>query len=343
MRPPFDPELEAALVRRRDEVVRELQAHQILDLRDRSAGPEVVAGATAGRFRTSVLTAVGADGRPDVPVVLLHPTGAVGPVPWFLHLHGGGLVTGTAWDDVVPLLDLAAEAGCAVASVGYRLAPEHPYPAALDDADTALTWLVAHAATLGLDPARVVVEGISAGGGLAAALTLLVRDRGGPVLVGQMLLCPMLDDRNDSASARQMAGHGSWDRTANGTAWRAYLGDAAGGDDVPALAAPARASDLSGLPPAFVDVGSAETFRDEVVDYANRLWLDGGSAELHVWPGGFHGFDYFEPTAVLSRHAREARRRWLHRLLGLTGAGSASGPASVASPASPASPQEVER
>ncbi len=315
MRPPFDPELEAALVRRRDEVVRELAAHQIAALRTRSADPRVVEDAAAGRFRADVLTVVG-DGTCEVPVLLLVPEAADGPVPWFLHLHGGGLVTGTMWDDVVPLLDLAAEAGCAIASVGYRLAPEDPYPAALDDAEAALTWLVAHAGELGLDPARVVVEGISAGAGLAAALTLRVRDRGGPVPAGQMLLCPMLDDRNDSGSTRQMAGHGAWDRTANATAWRAYLGDAAGGADVPAYAAPARASDLSGLPPAFVDVGSAETFRDEVVDYATRLWLSGCAAELHVWPGGFHGFEYFEPTAVLSRHAREARRRWLHRLLG---------------------------
>ncbi len=318
MRPPFDPELEAALVRRRDEVVRTLETHEIAALRGRSLGPAAVEEAAAGRVRTEVLSARGNGGRPDVEVVLLRPadpTAADAPVPWFLHLHGGGLVTGTAWDDVVPLLDLAVEAGCAIASVGYRLAPEHPFPAALDDAATALTWLVAHAPALGLDPARCVVEGISAGGGLAAALALVARDSGWPPLAGQMLLCPMLDDRNDSPSAVQMAGHGAWDRTANATAWGAYLGGAAGGPDVPAHAAPARASDLAGLPPAFLDVGSAETFRDEVVDYAKRLWRSGCAAELHVWPGGFHGFDYFEPTAVLSRHAREARRRWLQRVL----------------------------
>lgn len=318
MRPPFDPELEAALVRRRDEVVRTLETHEIVALRGRSVGPAAVEEAAAGRFRTTVLTALGEQGRPDVEVVLLHPaepTAVDTQVPWLLHLHGGGLVTGTAWDDVVPLLDLAAEAGCAIASVEYRLAPEHRFPAALDDAWTALTWLVANAATLGLDPARVVVEGISAGGGLAAALALLARDRGGPPLAGQLLACPMLDDRNDSPSAVQMAGHGAWDRSANATAWQAYLGDAAGGPDVTAHAAPARATDLAGLPPAFLDVGSAETFRDEVVDYGKRLWRSGCAAELHVWPGGFHGFDYFEPTAVLSRHAREARRRWLQRVL----------------------------
>ena len=176
-------------------------------------------------------------------------------------------------------------------------------------------WTAENAREIGVDPARIVVAGGSAGGGLTAALALLARDRGGPAVFGQMLLCPMLDDRNDSCSARQMAGHGVWDRTANETAWGALLGDARGGPDVPPYAAPARASDLSGLPPAFLDVGSAETFRDEVVDYASRIWRAGGVAELHVWPGGFHGFDAFAPHTVLARTARAARIAWLRRLL----------------------------
>jgi acetyl esterase/lipase len=170
----------------------------------------------------------------------------------------------------------------------------------------------------------MVIEGISAGGGLAAAVALLARDRGGPGLAGQMLLCPMLDDHNDTPSARQMVGAGAWDRVANGTAWQAYLGDAAGGPNVPEYAAAARATELAGLPPAFIDVGSAETFRDEAVAYATRLWLDGGAAELHVWPGGFHGFDYLVPEAAVAIDAREARRRWLTRVLGLRRASPAS-------------------
>jgi acetyl esterase/lipase len=156
---------------------------------------------------------------------------------------------------------------------------------------------------------------VSAGGGLAAATALLARDRGGPHLVGQLLIYPMLDDRNDSASAAQMAGVGSWDRTANATGWWAYLGDRAGGPDVPGHAAPARVEDLGGLPPAFVDVGSAETFRDEDVAYAERLWRCGGDAELHVWPGGCHAFDFLAPEAMLSRNARATRVRWLTRVL----------------------------
>jgi acetyl esterase/lipase len=125
----------------------------------------------------------------------------------------------------------------------------------------------------------------------------------------------MLDDRNDTPSAVQMAGLGLWDRAANEVGWTALLGAARGGPDVPPYAAPARAADLSGLPPAFIDVGSAETFRDEAVAYASRIWQAGGIAELHVWPGGFHGFSGIVPQATVSRDAAEAPRRWLHRVL----------------------------
>jgi acetyl esterase/lipase len=160
----------------------------------------------------------------------------------------------------------------------------------------------------------VVIMGGSAGGGLAAATALLARDQAGPALLGQLLLCPMLDDRNDSYSSRQMVGRGLWDRAANQLGWTALLGAAQGGPDVSPYAAPARASDLSGLPPAFIDVGSAETFRDEAVDYASRIWQAGGVAELHVWPGGFHGFAEMVPQAALSQAASAASRDWLRRI-----------------------------
>jgi acetyl esterase/lipase len=169
---------------------------------------------------------------------------------------------------------------------------------------------------LDVDPERVIVAGGSAGGGLAAAVALLARERGGPALSAQMLLCPMLDDRNDTASSLQMAGVGVWDHQMNGIAWQALLGDAAGGPDVSPYAAPARATDLTGLPPAFIDVGSAETFRDEAVQYAVRLWRSGGRAELHVWPGGFHGFELSAPAAAVSKDARAAKARWLQRIVG---------------------------
>nr|WP_090031614.1 alpha/beta hydrolase [Cellulomonas marina] len=315
-RPPFDPELEAVLLARRDEVVTTLTAEEIPGLRRRSATADALAPLLEdGTWTSSVHVVPGAARGPDVRLVLLRPVDAPTAAPCLYHLHGGGLVTGSAYDDLAVAAQLAARAGCAVASVDYRLAPEHPFPAAVEDAYAGLVWLADAAPGLGLDPTRLVVGGISAGGGLAAATALLARDRGGPPLLGQLLVCPMLDDRDGSPSAEQMRGAGAWDADANATAWRAYLGDRYGGEDVPAHAAPARATDLTGLPPAFLDVGSAETFRDEVVAYAERIWLAGGRAELHVWPGGFHGFDALVPDAAVSRDARRARLRWLARVL----------------------------
>ncbi|PZR53749.1 alpha/beta hydrolase [Xylanimonas oleitrophica] len=311
--PPFDAAVAEALSARPDDVVTTLLPEEIAALRERATPPDLAELARRTGRSLSEHRAPGPDG--DVPVMLLRPPGDA-PAPVLLHLHGGGLVVGTVADDVPAAVALSET--CAVASVDYRLAPEHPYPAAVEDAYAVLAWLAGHAGELGLDRARIVVTGVSAGGGLAAALALLARDRGGPALAGQLLVCPMLDDRGDSASGHQMAGLGTWDRTANATAWAAYLGDAAGGPTTPAYAAAARAARLSGLPPAYVDVGSAETFRDECVQYAARIWQEGGDAELHVWPGGCHGFDGLVPQAPLSHDARAARAAWLERLLART-------------------------
>ncbi|MDT0164536.1 alpha/beta hydrolase [Actinotalea sp. AC32] len=314
VRPPFDPQIAQAMAENAADVVTSMSAEDIHTLRERAVRPTDAELTAGGTFRLSEHRAPGPAG--DVRVVVLAPAApSAAPRPALLHLHGGGLVMGDLLSDVPGMLDLAGAAGCTLVSVDYRLAPEHPYPAALEDAYAALVWLAGQADTLGVDPGRVVVSGVSAGGGLAAALALLVRERGGPALLGQLLSCPMLDDRSDSGSALQMEGHGSWDRTANATAWAAYLGTAPGGPGVPATAAPARALDLGGLPPAFVDVASAETFRDECVAYAARIWACGGDAELHVWPGGCHAFDFLAPEADLSRDARAARSRWLRRLL----------------------------
>lgn len=309
-RPPFDPEIAVAMEDQADIVVTSLDPDEIPALRARAVPPDVRTAAAAAGCSVTEHTAPGPAG--DVRVVLVRPTEATGPVPVLLHLHGGGLIVGDVSDNVDMALDVAP--GWAVASVEYRLAPEHPYPAAVEDAFAALTWLVAEAADLGVDPGCVVVTGVSAGGGVAASLAQLVRDRSGPDLRGQLLIYPMLDDRNDSASGYQMAGVGSWDRTANATGWAAYLGAGAGGPDTSGYASAARADSLGDLPPAFIDVGSAETFRDECVQYAARLWAEGGDAELHVWPGGCHGFDGLAPAAPLSVAARAARARWLERL-----------------------------
>ncbi|MFF0459502.1 alpha/beta hydrolase [Streptomyces mexicanus] len=317
--PPFDPEL-AAVLAEAEELLRPgltladaLAARRSPALR-LAAEQDLTLG---GAFEAADRTVPGPDGAPDVSLLVCRPaappTGAARPVLY--HVHGGGLLVGNNRLGVDPVLAWAKELDAVVVSVEYRLAPEHPYPAPLQDVHTGLVWTARHAGELGADPGRIVLVGASAGAGLCAALALLLRDRRGPRPLGQMLMSPMLDDRNDSPSARQMTGVGVWDRTANETAWTALLGDRCGGPDVPPYAAPARAEDLSGLPPAFLDVGSAETFRDETVAYASRIWQAGGVAELHVWPGGFHGFDAFTARSALARAARGAHLDWLRRLL----------------------------
>jgi acetyl esterase/lipase len=271
--------------------------------------------ARGGAFSVEERTVPGPDGAPDVSLIVCRPAATTAPVPALYCVHGGGMIAGTARGALSELLDLAEPLGAAVISVEYRLAPETPHPGPVEDCYAGLVWTAAHAEELGIDPLRLVVLGGSAGGGLAAALALLARDRGGPALAGQLLMCPMLDDRNDSPSVHQMAGLPMWNRQANEVGWTALLGDARGGDDVSPYAAPARATDLSGLPPTFVDVGSADSFRDEDVDYATRIWQAGGVAELHVWPGGFHGFDGIAPHAAVSKAAVAARANWLARLL----------------------------
>ncbi|MER5396067.1 alpha/beta hydrolase [Streptomyces sp. NPDC002599] len=316
--PPFDPELGIALAAVGPSDPSGPSPADIAALR---GVPESAVPAydltDGGAFTTTDLTVPGPEGAPDISLFVVRPLAPPGdgPRPVIYHSHGGGMVLGNNRAGVEVVLEWARELDAVVVSVEYRLAPEHPYPAGVEDVYAGLLWTARHAGELGGDPERIVVAGASAGGGLTAALALLTRDREGPRPLGQVLMYPMLDDRNDTPSAHQMAGVGAWDRTANETAWTAVLGEARGGPDVPAYAAPARATDLSGLPPAFLDVGSAETFRDEVVDYASRIWRAGGVAELHVWPGGFHGFDAFAPHTVLARTARAARTAWLRRLL----------------------------
>ncbi|MEE1800893.1 alpha/beta hydrolase [Streptomyces sp. JV176] len=320
--PPFDPEGAAAL----DVIVAGMGGP--LDFTDlpavrsgRGLGPSDEDLRRDGAVELEERTVPGPAGEPDISLLICRPAGA-GPsasatgLPALYQIHGGGMILGNNRTGLENALDWALELNLVVVSVEYRLAPEHPHPAPVEDAYAGLVWTAEHAAELGIDPARIIVAGGSAGGGLAAAVALLARDRNGPALAGQMLMCPMLDDRNDTPSSLQMAGLGVWDRAANHIGWTSLLGEARGGPDVSPYAAPARATDLSGLPPAFIDVGSAETFRDEDVTYASRLWQAGGRAELHVWPGGFHGFETLAPQTALAQDARAAQLRWLTRLLG---------------------------
>lgn len=317
--PPFDPELAAALELIKDSMSPGLTPDDIVTLRQ-SPGLDLLSAAdltSDGYFEVEDRTVPGPEGAPDISLLICRPVAprTAGPLPVVYHVHGGGMIIGTNRVGVDGPLRWARELDAVVVSVEYRLAPEHPHPAPVEDVYAGLLWTAEHAGELGADADRVLIAGASAGGGLCAALALLARDRKGPRLIGQMLLCPMLDDRNDTPSAHQMTGVGVWDRTANDTGWSALLGEGRGGPDVSPYAAAARETDLSGLPPAFLDVGSAETFRDEVVTYASRIWQAGGVAELHVWPGGFHGFDSFAPQAAVSRAARAAQLDWIRRLL----------------------------
>ncbi len=243
---------------------------------------------------------------PPLAVEVFSPETA-GPHPCLLWLHGGGYVIGSASLDAIRLQTWAKRFDCITVSAEYRLAPEDPFPAAHDDAMWALGWLVEQAGELGIDPGRIVVAGASAGGGLAAGVALAARDRGIP-LAGQLLFYPMIDDRQQTASSQWEAP--VWPPKANMFGWRAYLGDRYGGD-VPPYAAPARATDLRGLPRSLLIVGGADGFFDETVSYASKLAHAGVPTDLRTYAGAPHGFDLMAPDASATREAIRDAEIWL--------------------------------
>ena len=234
--------------------------------------------------------------------------------PCLYWIHGGGMVMCQAYYDDAECCAYAERARCVVVSVDYRLAPEYPYPEGVEDCYTGLRWLAANAESLSIDPARIAVGGRSGGGGLAAATALMARDRAGPALCFQLLIYPMLDDRNQTVSAREFADIPTWGGRLNASAWRAVLGEMAGSPETPAHAAPARADDLSRLPPALIQVGDLEVFRDENIDYAQRLVQAGVPCELHLYAGHYHGSDMFNPLASSSVRMSSERYGVLRRV-----------------------------
>ncbi|MHA3791117.1 alpha/beta hydrolase [Sphingomonas sp. YL-JM2C] len=255
----------------------------------------------------------GWDGAPDVLVRTFRPADATGDLPALLWIQGGGYVLGAADLDDALCGQLAIEQQCLVASVAYRRAPEAPFPAASDDCYAAARWLFAKVGELDIDASRIAVGGASAGGGAAAALALRARDGGDFAFVHQLLIYPMIDDRNDSDSARRITDPELWSHKNNMLAWKAYLGDAHGSDDVSPYAAPSRATDLGGLPPAAIFVGELDVFLDESIDYARRLIAAGVSAELHLYPAVHHGFDVHKVDAATSRRFIADRSHALSR------------------------------
>lgn len=237
-------------------------------------------------------------------------------LPAIYHIHGGGMIMGNRFCNLSGVLESVLEFDVVCVAIEYRLAPAHPDPAIVEDCYAGLQWAYQNATELGIDSSKIVINGLSAGAGLAAGIALMCRDKKqSPPLLGQWLFSPMIDDYNNSGSAHAFVGVGIWDRAANMAGWNAYLGDRRGTDNVSIYAAPARATELSGLPSTYIDTGSTETLRDEDVTYAQKLWRDGTQCELHVWPGAYHGFEGLNPNAQLSIMARKARMDWLRRLL----------------------------
>ncbi len=260
-------------------------------------------------------TIPGLEGDPEVPVRVYRPVGSAGTLPGVLWIHGGGYVVGSVDQDDLIAQHVTEAVKCVVVSVDYRLAPEHPFPAPLEDCYAALKWMSSNAPDLGIDPARIAITGPSAGGGLTAGLALLARDRGEVSVAFQAPIYPMINDRNDTPSSHASAESRIWSRQSNENGWRAYVGEGAGGEDVSPYAAATRATDLSGLPPTYIAVGTLDVFLDEDIEYARRLIEAGVPTELHVYPGLFHGSDIFVPDADSSERFIADRDAALRRAL----------------------------
>lgn len=261
----------------------------------------------------------GPPGDPDVTVRVYSPKARAAVVPAILYIHGGGFVVGSLETEHAGAARLAQGLGVVVVSVEYRLAPEHPFPAAIEDCYAALVWLHDEAGALGIDTGRVAINGGSAGGGLAAGLALLARDRGGPAICFQYLGIPELDDRLDTPSMQRFHDTPMWSRPQAEQSWEWYLGDANARNDVSPYAAPARATDVAGLPTAYISTMEFDPLRDEGINYALKLLAAGVSVELHSFPGTFHGSAMVAGAAITQREAAE-RFVVLRRGLGLDAA-----------------------
>jgi len=287
----------------------------IPDIVQRRAAVEALLGALPVPANPDVVkedrTVPGPEGDPYLTVRIYRPAGATGTLPGIYYIHGGGMILGDIAGEDATATSICDRAGAVVVSVEYRLAPEHPHPAPVEDCYAGLVWTARNAEALGIDPERLALYGGSAGGGLAIGTALLARDRGGPALAFMMPIYPMIDDRNETPSSHEITDVGLWDRAGNIEAWAWYLG----GKDPDQYAAPARAGDLSGLPPAFIDVGTVDLFRDEDIAFAQRLMEAGVPTELHVHAGSYHASETFAPEAALSRRIWDGRIAALRRAL----------------------------
>lgn len=262
---------------------------------------EAVEPGLHGTVRVEVMAV---PGDPAVPALLYRPVGEGGGAgrPAILNIHGGGFVCGDAAREHTAMLELAAALDCVILSLDYRLAPEHPWPAPTDDCAAGLAWLHGSARTLGIDPARIAVRGVSAGGGLAAGLALRARARADLPICFLLLVYPMLDDRT---AGTPHCGQYVWTAAANRFGWASFLGEHAA--NPPAEAVPARAQDLAGYPPTFIGVGDIDLFAAENLAFAQALMAAGVPVELHLYPGAYHGFALIGFAPVAQAFERECR------------------------------------
>ncbi|KAI1434489.1 alpha/beta hydrolase fold-3 domain-containing protein [Xylaria sp. CBS 124048] len=314
VRPPYDPAIESVLLtlgpgpgRYEVEKVRQISACRIKPL------TEALLADTSVRIEDRCIP--GPRGELMVSIVTpatepeLHAENKLRP--GIVYIHGGALISCDRFAGLDTSPVWAKELDAITVSLEYGLAPEHTGEQPVNDCYAGLLWVEANLAQLGIDPTRLILYGTSAGGGLAAATALMVRDKGGPKLAGLFLECAMLDDRNATLSAQQYTDGPFYNSTINTFAWGCLLGDRLGTDAVSKYEAPARATDLSGMPPTFMDCASAEPFRDEVTLFASKLWAAGVNAELHIWPGGPHGYDRIAPNAPIAKKSKEMRLAWM--------------------------------
>jgi acetyl esterase/lipase len=259
----------------------------------------------------------GPSGAPDVRVLVYSPPTAGNGRPGYLHIHGGGYIMGTADMGDLQNKAIVGETGAVVVSVDYRLSPDTPHPGPVEDCYAGLKWLHANAASLGVDPDRIAIGGESAGGGLAAALALLARDRGEVPLIFQRLIYPMIDDRTVTRDPpHPYTGEFVWTGASNRFGWHSLLGQEPGGPGVSPYAAASRAESVAGLPPTYISVGALDIFLDENLDYAKRLLHAGVPTELHVYPGAYHGFEVALEADVVKRAQRDAMHALKRALAG---------------------------
>lgn len=312
--PPFDPEVEPALSLE-TALPPSADLETLISRRGSTPIQPVLDAMAAHDIEREDRSIPGPAGAPELTISVWKKRGHKAGGPGFYWIHAGGMVTGDRFASMPMVMEWVDRFDGVAISVDYRLAPENPDPAPVEDCYAGLCWMAEHAQELGYDAGRLLCCGSSGGGGLAAGTVLLARDRGTPAIFAQVLIWPMIDDRNDTFSARQMEGIGIWDLHANRAGWTALLGDRRGTDDVSIYAAPARAEDHFGLPPAYIECTSVETFRDEDVAYANRIWQAGGVCDLHVWAGGFHGVEGMAPDSSISIAMRQTRINFLERIL----------------------------